>query len=215
MSKRRYCWIDLEMTGLDPTTDRIIEVGVIITNKQLEPVFEWESAIFQPAETLENMNEWCKHHHTASGLLERVPQGITEQQLDDKLAEITLKYFKKTNPCIICGNSIAQDRKFIDRYLPQFAQRIHYRMLDVSSFKIVFREMLGREFKKQNTHRALDDIKESIAELKYYMSAIDPSGLSLIDHTPKSERSAASAEEAELEEVEESANSQALSNPEA
>lgn len=173
------------MTGLDPLTDRILEAAVIVTNKQLEPIFEWESAVVQPPEVLENMNDWCKHHHAASGLLERVPEGITESQLDDALAEIILAHFKKKNPVIICGNSIAQDRKFIDQHLPKFAARLHYRMLDVSSFKIVFREMLGREFKKQNSHRALDDIKESIAELKYYMSAIDPSGLSLIDNSPK------------------------------
>lgn len=185
MSKRRYCWIDLEMTGLDPETDRIVEAAVIITNKQLEPVFEWESPIRQPQDVLDGMNDWCKHHHAASGLLDRIQSGITEQELDDKLAEITLQYFKKKNPCIIAGNSIAQDRRFIDKYLPQFSSRIHYRMLDVSSFKIVFREMLGREFKKENTHRALDDIRESIAELKYYMSAIDASNLAPIDNTPK------------------------------
>ncbi len=192
MSKRRFCWIDLEMTGLDPTTDRILEAAVIVTNKQLEPVFEWESAVVQPPEILESMNDWCKHHHAESGLIERVPQGITEIQLDEKLAEIAVAHFKKKNPVVICGNSISQDRKFIDKYLPQFAARLHYRMLDVSSFKIVFREMLGREFKKQNTHRALDDIRESIAELSYYMSAIDPSSLALIDnsHSPAPDETA-------------------------
>lgn len=172
------------MTGLDPMKDRIVEAAVIITNKQLEPVFEWESPVVQPPEVLESMNDWCKHHHAQSGLLDRIQDGITEEQLDDKLAEITLKHFKKRNPCVIAGNSISQDRKFIDRYLPKFSQRIHYRMLDVSSFKIVFREMLGRDFKKENTHRALDDIRESIAELKHYMSAIDASSLPPIDNLP-------------------------------
>ncbi len=185
MSKRRFCWIDLEMTGLDPETDRIVEAGVIVTDKKLEPVFEWETAVKQPAEILENMNEWCKHHHTASGLMDRIPNGITEEKLDEQLATMAEEHFKKKNPVVLCGNSISQDRKFIDRYLPKFAARLHYRMLDVSSFKIVFREMLGREFKKSNSHRALDDIRESIAELKYYMSAIDASDLALIDNTPK------------------------------
>lgn len=188
MSKRRFCWIDLEMTGLDPETDRILEAAVIVTNKKLEEVFSWETAVHQNAEVLMAMNDWCKHHHSESGLLDRVPHGITEEALDDRLSEIVLKHFKKKNPVVICGNSIFQDRKFIDRYLPKFAARLHYRMLDVTSFKIVFREMLGREFVKQNTHRALEDIRESIAELKYYMSAIDPSGLALIDNTPKNER---------------------------
>ncbi|MBT3481969.1 MAG: oligoribonuclease [Opitutales bacterium] len=190
MSKRRFCWIDLEMTGLDPNVDRILEAGIIVTDKFLEPVFEWETAVTQPSQVLENMNDWCKHHHAKSGLIDRIPKGISEDELDERLAEIILTHFKKKNPVVICGNSISQDRKFIDQYLPKFSERLHYRMLDVSSFKIVYREMLGRDFKKQNTHRALEDIKESIAELKYYMSAIDPSGLSSIDNShspPKAE----------------------------
>ncbi|MFL3656612.1 MAG: oligoribonuclease [Opitutales bacterium] len=190
MSKRRFCWIDLEMSGLDPDADRILEAGIIVTDKFLEPVFEWETAVTQPSQVLENMNDWCKHHHAKSGLIDRIPKGISEDELDERLAEIILTYFKKKNPVVICGNSISQDRKFIDQYLPKFSERLHYRMLDVSSFKIVYREMLGRDFTKQNTHRALEDIKESIAELKYYMSAIDPSGLSLIDNShspPKAE----------------------------
>lgn len=170
------------MTGLDPATDRILEVAVIITDKLLNPIYEWETAVYQEPDTLASMNDWCRHHHAASGLIDRVPSGITEAALDDALSELAFKYFKRTNPLIICGNSIAQDRKFIERYLPKFAARLHYRMLDVSSFKIVFREMLSREFRKANTHRAIDDIRESIAELKYYMTAIDPTGLALIDN---------------------------------
>ncbi len=197
MSKRRFCWIDLEMTGLNPLTDRIVEAAVIITDKQLNPLFEWETAVYQTPETLEGMNDWCKHHHAASGLLERVPLGITESALDAQLFEIVLAYFKRTNPVVICGNSIAQDRKFIDQHLPQFAARLHYRMLDVSSFKIVFREMLGREFKKANTHRALDDIRESIAELKYYLGAIDASSLAPIDNGAASSDSPEDSDEPE------------------
>jgi len=185
MSKRRYCWIDLEMTGLDASTDRILEAAVVVTDKQLEPVFEWETSVLQTEETLEGMNDWCKRHHAASGLIDRVPSGISESALDDKLCEIALAHFKKKNPCVIAGNSIHQDRKFIDRYLPRFSERLHYRMLDVSSFKIVFRELLGREFKKSNAHRALDDIHESIAELKYYLQAIDASALDPIDNDPQ------------------------------
>ena len=185
----------MEMTGLDPEKDRILEIALIVTDKQLNPVFEWETAVRQPPEVLESMNDWCKRHHAASGLIDRVPSGLSEAELDDKLAEISLAYFKKRNPLVICGNSIAQDRRFIDRYLPRFSARLHYRMLDVSSFKIVFREMLGREFKKVNTHQALHDIRESIAELKYYLSAIDPSGLAPIDNTPKAEAEAASPAE--------------------
>jgi len=177
MSKRRFCWIDLEMTGLDPRRDRILEAGVVVTDKRLETLFEWETAVRQRPAALRRMDSWCQRHHRQSGLLDRVPGGLSERELDERLADIAVAFFKKRNPAVICGNSIAQDRKFIDRYLPRFAERLHYRMLDVSSFKIVFRDMLGREFEKRNCHRALEDVRESIAELRHYLKAVDPEAL--------------------------------------
>ncbi|MEO0796036.1 MAG: oligoribonuclease [Verrucomicrobiota bacterium] len=168
-----WCWLDLEMTGLDPAKDRILEAAIIITSPDFNEVLaEWESAVFQPPEVLAGMNEWCQKTHGESGLTERVPNGISEQELDAKLSGFAEQFWGKQT-VILCGNSIGQDRKFVDRYLPRFSSRLHYRMLDVSSFKIVFQERYDQRFAKQGTHRALDDIRESIGELKFYLEAID------------------------------------------
>ena len=173
MAKKHLFWIDLEMSGLDPRRDRILEVAVIVTDKHLKPKARFETAVYQDPALLRCMGEWCTQHHGESGLLARVPGGMKEEAVDAALVELATKFFKK-NPVIIAGNSIAHDRKFIEAYLPRFTAMLHYRMLDVSSFKIVFTEIFSRPFKKRKLHRALDDIEESIAELRYYVSAIDP-----------------------------------------
>jgi len=164
------------MTGLDPRRDRIVEAAVIVTDKHLKIRHQFESAVFQPPKVLAGMSEWCQTQHKRSGLIERVPTGMTEARLDDQLCALGQSFFKK-NPVILAGNSIAHDRKFVEAYLPRFAATLHYRMLDVSSFKIVFADMFGKEFKKRKQHRALDDIQESIAELQYYLGGIDPTRL--------------------------------------
>lgn len=173
-SKKRFLWVDLEMTGLDVDQDRILEAGVVVTDKYLNTQFEWESAVYQPAEVIAGMNDWCQIHHKESGLLDRIPDGISEERLDDQLIEIIQGHMRKNKKeIILCGNSIGQDRKFIDKYLPKFSERLHYRMLDVTALKVVFRDFFGVEFVKKNTHQALDDIQESIAELKYYIQFLD------------------------------------------
>ena len=172
-----WCWLDLEMTGLDPAADRILEAALIVTGRDFgEVLTEWETAVVQPPELLAGMNEWCQRTHAASGLLDRVPGGITEEALDARLAASVEAYWGEV-PVILCGNSIGQDRKFVDRYLPRFAAKLHYRMLDVSSFKVLVQELYGKKFAKRNTHRALDDIRESIGELRYYLNAFDPEKL--------------------------------------
>lgn len=163
-----FLWLDLEMTGLDAATDRILEAAVILTDRDWKEVFTWESAVSQHAEVLETMNDWCKKHHRESGLLDRVPTGISENELDEKLAETVSAHWGEI-PAILCGNSIHQDRKFVDRWLPQFASTLHYRMLDVSSFKVAFQELYDLKFEKKNAHRALDDIRESVAEFRFYL----------------------------------------------
>ena len=168
-------WLDLEMTGLDASRDLILEAAAIVTDLEFRELTQLEEVVFQPPEVLSRMDDWCKKNHGESGLLAKVPGGISEHELDTKLFQMLTVHVPKGRP-ILAGNSIAQDRKFVDRYLPQFAKRLHYRMLDVSSFKVIFESKYGIKYKKQNKHRALDDIRESIAELKLYLQCFKSEG---------------------------------------
>ena len=165
-------WIDLEMTGLDPEKERIIEIATIVTDKDLNILAEGPVlAIHQSDELLNKMSDWCVKTHTENGLVERVKQS----KLTERAAELqTLDFLKKWVPkgaSPICGNSIAQDKRFLYRYMPDLAEFFHYRHLDVSTLKELASrwkpEMLN-QFNKKNTHLALNDIKESIEELKFY-----------------------------------------------
>lgn len=171
-NKQNLIWIDLEMTGLDPEKERIIEIATIVTDKDLNILAEGPVlAIHQSDELLNKMSEWCVKTHTENGLVERVKQS----KLTERAAELqTLDFLKKWVPkgaSPICGNSIAQDKRFLYRYMPDLAEFFHYRHLDVSTLKELASrwkpEMLN-QFNKKNTHLALDDIKESIEELKFY-----------------------------------------------
>ena len=178
ISKRRFFWLDLEMTGLDPSDDRILEAAVIITDKAFNPVFEWDTPIYQEPRILETMNDWCQSHHKKSGLLDRIQDGINEKELDQKLCEIAQCHLRKDKKeIVLCGNSISHDRQFVQRYLPEFSKRLHYRVLDVTSLKIIFRDLYKLEYKKKNQHLALSDIKESLEELKYYLQFININNL--------------------------------------
>jgi len=165
-------WIDLEMTGLDPEQDRIIEIATLVTDADLNilaegPVF----AVRQSDTQLAQMDDWNVKTHTNSGLVARVK----ESQYDERAAELaTLEFLKQwvpANSSPICGNSIGQDRRFLFKYMPELEAYFHYRYLDVSTLKELARrwkpEILPG-FKKQGTHQALDDIRESVAELAYY-----------------------------------------------
>lgn len=172
LDKQNLIWIDLEMTGLDPERERIIEIATIVTDKNLNilaegPVF----AIHQSDELLGNMNEWCVHTHTANGLVERVKTSkLTERSAELQTIDFLKKWVPKgTSP--ICGNSVAQDKRFLFKYMPELADYFHYRHLDVSTLKELasrWKPEILKGFEKKNTHLALDDIRESIAELVYY-----------------------------------------------
>ncbi len=165
-------WLDMEMTGLEVEKEKILEVAALVTDHDLKAFGSLEAVVYQSPEVLAGMDEWCRKTHGKSGLVNRVPNGITEAALDDGLcAMLDAPDCPKGRP-ILAGNSIGQDRKFIDRYLPKFAARLHYRMLDVSSFKIIFEHRLGLKYKKQNKHRALDDVRESISELQFYLGYV-------------------------------------------
>lgn len=165
-------WLDLEMTGLEPKQDKILEIASIITDGELNilaegPVF----AIYQPDSVLDNMNEWCIEQHGKSGLTQRCKESrVSLAEAEQATIEFISQYVPKgVSP--MCGNSIGQDRRFINEYMANFEEYFHYRNIDVSTIKELVRrwqpEILGSVV-KQGTHLALDDIRESIAELKVY-----------------------------------------------
>lgn len=165
-------WIDLEMTGLDPDKERIIEIATIVTDKDLNILAEGPMlAISQPKSLLDSMDEWCTTHHGQSGLTERVLNSdITDAQAEQATLEFLEKWVPKGRSPI-CGNTIGQDRRFLVRYMPKLHDYFHYRNLDVSSLKELvarWKPQIISGFSKQNKHLALDDIKESILELEYY-----------------------------------------------
>ncbi len=165
-------WIDLEMTGLDPERDTIIEIATIVTDGDLRPLAEGPvMAIHQPERYLRSMDDWNRTHHTASGLVARV----RASRIDLCAAETTTIHFLQawvppgTSP--MCGNSVCQDRRFLARYMPKLEAYFHYRNLDVSSIKILARRWapaVADGVRKESKHLALDDIRESIEELRHY-----------------------------------------------
>ncbi len=171
MSKR-LLWMDLEMTGLDDQKDQILEVAAIVTDLELKPLEEFHRVVYQPPEVLAGMNDWCKKTHGESGLTEACAAGTPLAEVERELIELLERHYSARDRVVICGNSIGNDRRFIDRYLIEFSKHLHYRMIDVSSFKEIYRERWGIEFKKKNAHRAVDDIFESIRELEHYLSFV-------------------------------------------
>lgn len=161
-------WLDMEMTGLDVEKERVIEVAVIITDLKFEEHGSYHAIVKQPQEFIDNMDEWNKTHHSASGLIDKIPQGKDPVVVDRELCELANRHLGRER-VVIAGNSIFQDRRFIDRYFTDFKTRLHYRMLDVTSWKIILKHKYQVEYSKKESHRALDDIRESISELKYYL----------------------------------------------
>ncbi len=165
-------WIDLEMTGLDPDTDSILEIATLVTDSDLNIVAEGpEFAIAHPLSRLEAMDEWNRSTHAKTGLWQRVLDsrvGLAEAEAE------TIRFLEAWVPkgkSPICGNSICQDRRFLVRCMPQLEDHFHYRNLDVSTLKELVRRWnpaLLDGFKKEGTHTALSDIRESVAELRYY-----------------------------------------------
>ncbi|HEX6258750.1 MAG TPA: oligoribonuclease [Candidatus Saccharimonadales bacterium] len=169
-------WMDLEMTGLEPETDRILEVAAIATDWNFDEVAVLDAVIHQSEVALTGMDEWCKVHHGASGLTERVRQSeVTEQDAEQALLAFLDDNFAKDAPVLLAGNSIHQDRRFIRKYWPELDARLHYRMLDVSAWKVVFEGKYRKKFAKPEDHRALEDIRGSIMELQYYLTKVRPS----------------------------------------
>ena len=177
VSPDRLVWIDLEMTGLDPKKCTIVEIATIVTNSNLDLIEEGPNlVIHQPEEALATMNDYVRSLHTRSGLLDQIrASSVTLQDATEQ----TLAFIKKHVPTGIvplCGNSVWKDREFLDAYMPQVAAQLHYRMIDVSTLKELVRRWCPRREapKKKETHRALDDIRESIQELAHYRTLFVP-----------------------------------------
>ncbi|MBW8329872.1 MAG: oligoribonuclease [Thiobacillus sp.] len=165
-------WLDMEMTGLSPDTDRIIELAIVVTDADLNTVAEGPVlVVHQPDEVMNAMDSWNKGTHGKSGLIDRVKASrLNEAEAEAQMLEFVKQHVPaRTSP--MCGNSICQDRRFMARCMPQLEAFFHYRNLDVSTLKELakrWRPGLSEEFKKSNKHEALADIYESIDELKYY-----------------------------------------------
>lgn len=173
MKKAKLLWIDLEMTGLDPIKDRILELAAIATDLDLQPIAEMTAVVKVPEKLIhERMvgEFWEKNSESRDGLMQQNASGRSAKNVEQELLEFINKHFGKE--VILAGNSIHQDRKFIDREWPEVSQRLHYRMLDVSAWKVYFEGARKEKFLKREAHRALDDIKGSIEELQWYISKI-------------------------------------------
>ncbi len=171
-NNQNLIWIDLEMTGLSPEKDRIIEIATVVTDTQLNILDEGPVlAIHQDDTRIAGMDEWNTRQHNQSGLVKRVRESkVTEAHAEKATIEFLQLYLDK-GKSPMCGNSICQDRRFLCNYMPELAAFFHYRHLDVSSLKelvIRWRPQLLSGVVKQSKHLALDDIKDSIEELKYY-----------------------------------------------
>ena len=172
LDKENLVWIDLEMTGLNPDENTIIEIATVVTDKHLNVLAEGPNlAIHQSLEVMGAMDEWCTTHHGQSGLTKRVLETeVTMAQAELETIQFLEKYVPKgMSP--ICGNSVGQDRRFLYQYMPALEAYFHYRYLDVSTIKELakrWQPSVLNGFSKSGAHLALDDIKESIAELAYY-----------------------------------------------
>lgn len=173
----KLLWIDMEMTGLDVNKEVVIEAACIVTDLDFKELEAFETIVKQPLKYLDAMDAWNTEHHGKSGLTAAVPNGMEPSAVEFRMTSIIDRHFpkwkedKKYRP-IMAGNSIAQDRLFIDKYFPRIAERLHYRMVDVSSWKVIFNNKFDKIYRKQNAHRALGDIRESIGELRYYLDHV-------------------------------------------
>ena len=171
MAESRLVWIDLEMTGLEPDENTIIEIATIVTESDLSIVAEGPSfAIDVGKEELVKMDNWNVKHHTENGLLDRIQSdGVSMENAERQTLEF-LKEHCSPGQSPLCGNTIGQDRRFLRRYMPDLHEFFHYRSVDVTSIKILARSWYPEvgKWRKNSGHRALDDIRGSIEELAYY-----------------------------------------------
>lgn len=172
VSDANLIWIDLEMTGLDTDRDAIIEIATVITDSQLNILAEGPVlAIHQPDQVLNGMDAWNTKQHTQSGLVDRIRRSTEDYAGAEAQTLAFLRKWVPAGKSPMCGNSICQDRRFLHRLMPELERYFHYRHIDVSTLKELASRWvpdMAREFKKQSSHLAMDDIKDSIRELRFY-----------------------------------------------
>ncbi|MGH7196990.1 MAG: oligoribonuclease [Candidatus Saccharimonadales bacterium] len=175
ITPKKLFWVDLEMTGLDPARDRILEVAVVVTDWDFKELDRFESGVGQDAQEVQALldaNEfYAAYPQNKQALLELAKKSPAENAVEVKLVELVNKHFIN-EPALLAGNSIHQDRLFIRKWWPTFEQKLHYRMLDVSAWKVVMAGKYGIEYQKKESHRAVDDIQESIEELEFYLKGL-------------------------------------------
>lgn len=168
----KLLWVDLEMTGLDPEQDIILEIAAEVTDFNFKTLASYEAIVQQPkklvADRMQKNIWWADYPENRDEFVRKMETGKPSEQVERELIELIEQQFA-TEPAILSGNSIHSDRGFIKRWWPQLDLKLHYRMLDVSSLKIVMQGKYGVEFEKNNAHRAFDDIQASIAELQFYL----------------------------------------------
>ncbi len=175
MGKNHIVWMDLEMTGLDPAKDKIIEIATIVTDADLKILDRGPCFIMgQPSSTFDLMDKWNQEHHTKSGLWQKVVESSITIETAEKETIDFLKKYVKPGKSPLAGNSIWQDRRFIAAHMPTLDQFLHYRLIDVSTLKELSKRWYPKQkpWEKQNSHRALDDIEESINELIHYRETL-------------------------------------------
>ncbi|MCP2334689.1 oligoribonuclease [Actinomadura rupiterrae] len=173
----RLVWVDCEMTGLDLRHDALIEIAALVTDSELNILDEGVDVVIKPPqESLTQMSKVVRDMHTASGLLDVLPGGVTLAEAEETVLDYVRRHVKEPKKAPLCGNSIATDRSFLARDMPALDGHLHYRMVDVSSIKELSRRWYPRAYfaspEKKGGHRALADITESIVELRYYRAAV-------------------------------------------